>query len=86
MKFAGIAGLRDRRSNTLRCHGRRLQADGTLEKLIQLSAEGAKRVSLISQAKGQSLVFPAQAGSIMIFLFADRVTAIRFYFIYYQEA
>ena len=32
---------------------RGLQADGTLEKLIELSAEGAKRVSLISQAKGQ---------------------------------
>ena len=45
-------------------HGRGLQADGTLEKLIQLSAEGAKRVSLISQAKGQSLVFPYKAGNI----------------------
>ena len=33
------------------------KADGTLEKLIKLSAEGAKRLSLISQAKGQSTIY-----------------------------
>ncbi len=59
VKFAGNVSLTTEGVTLSGAASRRgLQTDGTLENLIQLSAEGAKRVPLISQAKGQSRVFP----------------------------
>ena len=65
MKFAGnVVSTTEGVTLSGAASRRGLHSDGTLENLIRLSAEGAKRVPLISQAKGQSHIFSLFLGGV----------------------
>lgn len=83
VKFAGNVSLTTEGVTLSGAASRRgLQTDGTLENPTGVGAEGAKRVPLISQAKGQRHIYPSRKGRIMA-VFLLRIASRRFVFILY---